>query len=99
MNQAVFFFGGYQATITDIKAWTADAIKQKPGVTFDGFPYPHGASWDGEEAVKAFKHSETHDFAAAIKQIESSTSDVIFIVGHSSGCAIANEVDANLKDT
>jgi hypothetical protein len=66
---------------------------------FDGYPYPDGVSWDGEKAVKAFKDSKTHDYATAIKKIEDSKSDVIYIVGHSSGCAIANEVDDGLKDT
>jgi hypothetical protein len=98
MSAYVLFFGGYKATISDIKAWTDSAIKQKPGVTFDGYPYPDGASADGGEAVKAFTNSKTHDYATAIKKIEASKSDVIYIVGHSSGCAVANAVDAGLKD-
>jgi hypothetical protein len=96
MSAYVLFFGGYKASVTDIKAWTASATLQKPGVTFEGYPYPHGASWDGEEAVTAF--TKAHDYAAAIKKIEASSSDVIYIVGHSSGCAVANKVDAGLKD-
>src|SRR5262245_29251619 len=98
MSAYVLFFGGYKATLSDIKAWTADATKRKPGVTFDGYPYPAGASWDGEEAAKAFKNSKTNDYGTAVKKIEDSKSDVIFIVGHSSGCAIANAVDDGLKD-
>jgi hypothetical protein len=97
MSAYVLFFGGYKASIPDIKAWTDSAIKQKPGVTFDGYPYPD-ASWDGEKAVKAFKNPKTNDYAKAIKKIEDSKSDVIYIVGHSSGCAVANEVDDGLKD-
>ena len=96
MSAYVLFFGGYKASLPNIKAWTASAIHQKPGVTFDGYPYPDGASWDGEEAVKAF--TKTHDHATAIKKIEASDRDMIYIVGHSSGCAIANAVDAGLKD-
>jgi hypothetical protein len=96
MSACVLFFGGYLANLNDIKAWTADFTKRKSGVTFDGYPYPDGASWDGEEAVKAFK--KARDYAAAIKKIEDSKSDVIYIVGHSSGCAVANEVDDGLKD-
>jgi hypothetical protein len=98
MGAHVLFFGGYKASIPDIKAWTADAMKRKPGVTFDGFPYPAGASSDGEDAVKVFKNSKTNDYAKAIKKIKDSQSDVIFIVGHSSGCAVANEVDDGLDD-
>jgi len=97
MSAYVLFFGGYKASIPDIKAWTDSAIKQKPGVTFDGYPYPDASS-DGEKAVKAFKNPKTNDYAKAIKKIEDSKSDVIYIVGHSSGCAVANEVDDGLKD-
>ena len=98
MSAYVLFFGGYKATPTDIKAWTASALKQKPSVTFDGYPYPDGASADGDAAVKAFTNSKTHDYATAIKKIEAAKSDVIYLVGHSSGCAVANAVDAGLKD-
>jgi hypothetical protein len=96
MSVFVLFFGGYQATLLDIKAWTASAGNQKPSVTFEGYPYPQGASWDGAQAVKAF--TKAHDYGAAIKKIEASGSDRIYIVGHSSGCAVANAVDAGLKN-
>ena len=97
MSAYVLFFGGWKASIPDIKAWTASAMKQKPGV-FDGYPYPDASS-DGEQAVKAFKNPKTNDYAKAIKKIEDSQSDVIYIVGHSSGCAVANEVDDGLRTT
>jgi hypothetical protein len=96
MSVFVLFFGGYQATLLDIKAWKASAANQKPNVAFEGYPYPQGASWDGAEAVKAF--TKAHDYEAAIKKIEGSGSDRIYIVGHSSGCAVANAVDAGLKN-
>ena len=96
MSTSVYYFGGYQATVSDTKAWIASAIKQKPSVFFLAYPYPAGASWDGEEAVKAFTRSK--DLAVVTKIIEASTSDKVYIVGHSSGCAVANEVDANIKD-
>jgi len=94
----VLFFGGYWSSLINIKEWTASAIKQMPNVMFDGYPYPDGAKADGEEGVKAFKNPKTNDYAKAIKKIEDSKSDVIYIVGHSSGCAIANAVDEGLKD-
>jgi hypothetical protein len=99
MSAYVLFFGGYKATLPNIKTWTASAMnmKEKPGV-FDGYPYPDGALSDGGEAVKAFTNSKANDYATAIKKIEASKSDVIYIVGHSSGCAVANAVDAGLKD-
>ncbi len=95
MSAYVVFFGGYRATVCDIAAWKASAMKQKPQVTFDGYAYPSPHA-DGDKAVEAFKKSG--DYAKAIKAIEGSKRDVIFIVGHSSGCAIANAVDAGLKD-
>ncbi|HEU0215329.1 MAG TPA: hypothetical protein VFQ90_01610 [Stellaceae bacterium] len=98
MSAHVLFFGGYKATLNDIKAWTADALNKNPGVTFDGYPYPDGASADGDAAVQAFTNTKAHDYDTAVKKIGASSSDVIYIVGHSSGCAVANAVDAGLKD-
>jgi hypothetical protein len=98
MSAFVLFFGGWQSSLANIKAWTASAMKQNPGIMFDGYPYPDGASADGETAVNAFRDNKAHGYAEAIKKIEGSKSDVIYIVGHSSGCAIANAVDAGLKD-
>jgi N-acetylglutamate synthase/N-acetylornithine aminotransferase len=98
MSTAVFFFGGWKSHLVNIKDWTADALKQKPSVTFDGFPFPDIESSDDDDAVAAFSNPKHNDLAAAIKMIEASTRDVIFIVGHSSGCAIANKVDEGLKD-
>ena len=44
MSAFVLFFGGGQASLSDMKAWTASAIPQNPGVMFDAYPYPVGAS-------------------------------------------------------
>jgi predicted esterase len=93
MSALVLFFGGWQASVLDMKAWTASAIQQNPGVMFDAYPYPVGASAKGEEAVAKFT-----DFTKATNKIQASKADTIYIVGHSSGCAIANAVDARLKD-
>jgi len=93
MSAHVLYFGGYKSNLINIKDWTASACMQKPSVKFEGFEYPDILSSDGDDAVNAFKH---HD--EAIKKIQASTSDVIYIVGHSSGCAIANKIDADLKD-
>jgi len=98
MSTAVFFFGGWKSNLVNIKDWTADALKQKPSVTFDGFPFPDIRSADDDDAIAAFSSPKHNDLAAAIKMIEASTRDVIFIVGHSSGCAISNKVDESLKD-
>ena len=93
MSVHVFFFGGWKSNLVDMKNWKADALKQKPSVAFDCFPFPDGvASSDDEKAVKIF------DIAGTVKMVNASKADTIFIVGHSSGCAIANEVDDNLPD-
>ncbi len=97
MGAYVIFFGGFKASIPNVKAWKASAEKQRTGVLFDSYPYPD-ASADGDDAVKVFKKATTHGFTEAIKKIQDSKSDKIFIVGHSSGCAVANAVDAQVKD-
>jgi hypothetical protein len=44
MSVAVFFFGGYQASQSDIDRWVRSARLQKPQVIFRGFPWPSGAN-------------------------------------------------------
>ncbi len=96
MSQAVFYFGGFHASDLDIESWLRSARVQKPAVDFTGFPWPKGANADADSAVKAFsKHGK---FDAVIEDIQG-CADTIFIVGHSSGCAIANAVDAGLEWT
>ena len=97
MSAYVLFFGGYHATLTDINVWSASAKAQKPDVTFDGYPWPSGASSGAESAVAAF--TKPGSYAQAIATVQECASDLIYLVGHSSGCAIANAVDRGLKDT
>jgi len=97
MSQAVFYFGGYLASQLDIDAWVRTAKQQNPGVEFIGFPWPKGADSSDESAVKQFRKARTYDSVS--KDIQNSRADTIYIVGHSSGCAIANAVDAGLKST
>ena len=96
MSAYVVFFGGYRATLDNIKSWRGSAMQAKPHVTFDGFPYPSGAPSDGDKALEAFK--KANDYDRALKAISDSNADKIYIVGHSSGCAIANAVDDGVKD-
>jgi hypothetical protein len=97
MSRAVFYFGGYHASDLDIDAWLRSARAQKPAVEFIGFPWPKGASSGAHSAVKTFsKHGK---YASVIGDIQGNGADTIFIVGHSSGCAIANAADAGLKST
>jgi hypothetical protein len=97
MSASVFFFGGWKASQTDIDGWLRSAKQQKPNIAFTGFPYPSGAGWDYDSAVHGFKKSG--QYKAAVAAIQACSADSIYIVGHSSGCAISNAVDKGLKDT
>lgn len=109
MSVAVFFFGGYQASQPDIDKWLRSARLQKPQIIFRGFPWPSGASYIGKSAIKTLTGDGR--LAAMVKAIEQFEKDqnnktgpdgkvdkleTIFLVGHSSGGAIANAVDADL---
>jgi len=94
MSIYVVFFGGFQASQPDMDLWKASAEQLRPDVTFDAFPYPDPAKSDASSAVNGFKKQ----FDGVIKKIEAFGADTtIFIVGHSSGCAIANELNSRLK--
>ena len=97
MSAYVLFFGGYKATRTDINVWSASAAAQKSDATFDGYPWPAGASSDATSAISTF--TAAGSYAQAIATIQECATDLIYLVGHSSGCAIANAVDRGLKDT
>ena len=97
MSAYVLFFGGYHATLTDINVWSASAKAQKSDVTFDAYPWPSGAGAGAQSAIAAF--TKAGSYAQAIATVRGCASDLIYLVGHSSGCAIANAVDRGLKDT
>jgi hypothetical protein len=97
MKQAVFYFGGYQASEHDIAVWLRSARAQEPRVEFIGFPWTGGASAGADSAVRTFSKHGKYD--SVIDDIQGNGADTIFIVGHSSGCAIANAVDAGLEWT
>lgn len=91
----VLFFGGYHASQDDINAWLASARAQRPEVSFDGNPWPKDTAADDKSALAGFGADRLHQVIAHIK---SSGASKFYIVGHSSGCAIANAVDRGLKD-
>jgi hypothetical protein len=96
MSVYVVFFGGWKASKIEMGLWLASA-KNVCGadveyVEYDAFPYPDGAGYDDTDAVNGFKQ-----FDAAIKKIEDSGADTTYIVGHSSGCAIANKVNSRIQ--
>jgi hypothetical protein len=93
MSIYVVFLGGYLASQLDMEQWKTSATKLRGDVTFDAFPYPDTAGSGDKSAVSGFKMQ----FDGVIKKIEDSGADTLFIVGHSSGCAIANELNSRLK--
>jgi hypothetical protein len=96
MSTSVYFFGGYQASANDMKLWFDTAKAQKPKIDFKTFHWASGLGPDGDKAVKAFRDSG--QCKSVVAEIQASKVDLIYIVGHSSGCAIANAVDDSLKD-
>jgi predicted esterase len=92
MTILVVFFGGFQASQSDMDKWQDSAGKQRSDVQFEAFPYPDIRKAGDKDAVNGFKQ-----FDEVIKKIEDSHADNIYIVGHSSGCAIANQVNSLLK--
>jgi len=98
MSTAVFFFGGFNASKEDIDRWLRSARQQKPDIAFGGYKWESGPkSWPAETVVKGATGSGQIQWA--IDDVEVCTADKIFIVGHSSGCAVANALDKSLKDT
>jgi hypothetical protein len=93
MSTRVLFFGGYKASPSDMQNWQNSAQAQRKDVDFRTSPWPPGANSGEKSAVSHFGSLDK-----LIADIESSSADLIYIVGHSSGCAIANAVDRGLKD-
>lgn len=96
MSAYVLYFAGYHATITDFNLWSASAKSQKPDMTFDGYPWQWGEDSDGAVAANAFRSSGK--LKQAVGTVKECATDLVYIVGHSSGCAVANALDAELKD-
>jgi hypothetical protein len=96
MSTCVFYFGGYNATETDMKVWLGSAQSQKADVRFSAFAWPSGAASDSTSAVTSFR--KAGKYASALAAVQASDAELIYLVGHSSGCAIANAVDRGLKD-
>lgn len=96
MSTCVFYFGGFNASQNDVDAWMRSARQQKPNVGFTGFAWKSGPnSAPADVVVKGSKNSG--QYKSALDAIKASTADTIYIVGHSSGCAVANALDRDLK--
>ncbi|MFO1327188.1 MAG: hypothetical protein U1F56_07505 [Rubrivivax sp.] len=96
MSTSVFYFGGYKASQTDMNLWLASARAQQPDVAFSAWPWPAGTRSDDVSAAAGARKAGI--VKAALAAIGQSGADKVYIVGHSSGCAIANAVDDELKD-
>jgi hypothetical protein len=94
MKMAVFYFGGYHASWDDVLAWAASAIMQEPNLDVTGYAWPAGVpSWPEESVVQGAEKL----IKTAVGDIEQCRADLIYLVGHSSGCAIANAVEKRLQ--
>ncbi len=80
----IYFFGGYLSSQSDVDMWRSSAYSQNPLLNITAYPWPQGAS--SEDPLKTFKGSL--QIAREIVKVNGP----VYIVGHSSGCAIANEV-------
>lgn len=97
MSTCIYFFGGYKASINDVAKWQGSAAEQTSDDVFVfTYAWPAGAASDATSAVSKFRSAGT--FQKAVSDIQSAGKDSVYIVGHSSGCAIANAVDRALDD-
>ncbi len=80
----IHFFGGYRASSQDVLAWCKSLEQKQPHVVAIGWPYPIGSS--AGDPLKRWNYSDS------LAKFISVDSDESLIVGHSSGCAIANDV-------
>ena len=75
MGAAVFFFGGFLASQSDIDKWRHSARLQKSGVEFIGFPWPRGAGAGADSAVRHFSKGGKLD--SVIDDIQGNGTDTI----------------------
>jgi hypothetical protein len=80
----IHFFGGYRATNQNVLAWCNSLETKQPNVIAIGWPYPIGSS--AGDPLKCWNCS------GSIAKLISVDVDECLIVGHSSGCALANDV-------
>ena len=92
MSIHVVFIGGFHSSQPDMELWTASAEQQRNDVTFDAFPFPESASSSRTGAAHGFEKQ----YDGVLETIADTAATSLFIVGHSSGCAIANELNSRL---
>jgi hypothetical protein len=77
----IFFFGGYLSNNDDVFSWANSVEKKVPNTIVVPFPYPRNAT--SGDPLHVWNYSKT--VASMVRNDD-------LIVGHSSGCAIANDV-------
>src|SRR5215468_10588402 len=81
----VHFFGGYRATRAQVDSWAASAKKKIPDLEVAAYPYPLYAS-------AGSPLDEWDDTKEVVAGMAAKATALHILVGHSSGCAIANDV-------
>jgi len=94
MSILYVFFGGFQADKTAMELWLASACNLRDDIKFLAYPYPSPHASD-TAAVAGFKKNVGFD--TVIQKIKDVAADTLYIVGHSSGCAIANELNSQIE--
>jgi len=87
-EEVLWFFGGYKASLSDMNLWKASADHQNVIPYVTAFSYPVGASASYEGAVEGFGDR----LDTLVQKLGSYENSSVVIVGHSSGCAISNEI-------
>ena len=89
-------FSVLRATPADMQAWQVKRETQRSNVDFDGILWPSGAASDASSAISVFTKEVGiigHRRPSVVQGGQNLPSSAI-----SSGCAIANAVDAGLTD-
>jgi hypothetical protein len=85
----VLFFGGYRASLQDVTMWAHSVTTKRPNVEVRPYPWPNGAS--AADPMEKWPEGKSAEIAQRIRK---APDQLHVIVGHSSGCAIANDVAA-----
>jgi hypothetical protein len=91
MTINIVFFGGYMATEHDVTVWADSAKEQRSDLNITTQPWVIGAS--ASNPLVRY-HSAVAQWTGIINRWKDET----YIVGHSSGCAISNEVQSRVAD-
>ena len=95
MTLRALVFLGYESTLADANVYLASAQELRGDVQWNVWSYPRGAGADAQSALNAFGNDR---FDQVISIIRGEPDTKHYVVGHSSGCAIANAVVAGLGD-